>query len=113
MIDLQKYQIEHNRCIDGELMKRLWHQDKELLYYLYYGDLPDAMFGLDFNQPPLSPEKLKDKGQRKVCGCMVSKDIGMYNTCRHLCVYCYANTSKESVLKNEAKHNDESESIIE
>lgn len=113
MIDLQKYQIEHNRCIDGELMKRLWHQDKELLYYLYYGDLPDAMFGLDFNQPALSPEKLKDKGQRKVCGCMVSKDIGMYNTCRHLCVYCYANTSKESVLKNEAKHNDESESIIE
>lgn len=113
MIDLQKYQIEHNRCIDGELMKRLWHQDKELLYYLYYGDLPDAMFGLDFNQPPLSPEKLKDKGQRKVCGCMVSKDIGMYNTCRHLCVYCYANTSKESVLKNEAKHNDVSESIIE
>jgi len=29
-----------------------------------------------------------------------------------LFVYCYANTSKEVVLKNKDKHNDESESII-
>ena len=24
----------------------------------------------------------------------------LYNTCRHFCVYCYANTSREAVLKN-------------
>ncbi len=28
-------------------------------------------------------KNLKDKGQQKICGCMVSKDIGIYNTCRH------------------------------
>lgn len=114
-IDLDAYGIEHNRCIDGELMKKLFVEDKDLIYYLKYGELPDSisLFGLDFSRPELSPEKLKDKGQRKVCGCMVSKDIGMYNTCRHFCVYCYANTSKNAVMNNMGKHNDESESIIE
>ena len=111
-IDLERYGVVHNRCVDGELMKQLWSDDKELLYYLYYSELPSPLFGLDFTQPALTPEKLKDKGQRKVCGCMISKDIGMYNTCGHLCVYCYANTSKDCVLKNRKKHNFNSESII-
>ncbi len=41
-----------------------------------------------------------DKGQRQFCGCIISKDIGEYNTCPHLCEYCYANTSKELARKN-------------
>jgi len=113
-IDLSRYGIAHNRCIDGELMKRLWPDDSELLYYLNYGELPDtnSLFGIDFNRPSLSPEKMKDKGQRKLCGCMISKDIGMYNTCSHFCIYCYANASKELVQRNRQKHNALSESII-
>lgn len=112
-IDLEEYGVEHNKCIDGDLMERIFADDTELVYYLRTGKLPEPdLFGGNPTIPPKSKD-LKDKGQRKLCGCMISKDIGMYNTCRHLCTYCYANTSRNVVFANEEKHSIESESIIE
>jgi len=41
----------------------------------------------------------KDKNKRKECGCVQSVDVGMFNTCRHFCIYCYANHGRNSIVK--------------
>ena len=79
-IDLSEYGIEHNRCIDPELISRIAPDDTVLQNFLYNAKT--------------------DSGQRKACGCILSKDIGAYNTCPHGCLYCYANTSSASAFEN-------------
>lgn len=54
----------------------------------------------------------RDKNQRPGCGCCESIDIGVYNTCPHGCVYCYANYSPESTRHNIEKYNPEGELLI-
>jgi hypothetical protein len=63
-IDLSVYGIGHAKCIDANLQDKLRGH----------------------------PIKIsKDKNQRPNCGCDSSVDIGMYNTCKNGCKYCYAN----------------------
>ncbi len=93
-IDLSEYEIEYNRCIDPELISRLAPDDAVLQNFLY--------------------NTQTDSGQRKACGCILSKDIGAYNTCPHGCLYCYANTSSASAFENykRAIANPHTDSII-
>lgn len=82
--DIEAYQlgIKKAHCVDGELINEL---RKEKGFY-------DER------------EYKKDSNQRKACGCVQSVDIGIFNTCKHFCTYCYANFSKNSILKNLQKY---------
>lgn len=54
----------------------------------------------------------KRKGQRTECACFFGNDIGVYDTCRHFCKYCYANTNKDAVIGNSKLHNPNSPFLI-
>ena len=76
-IDLAECGIEHNCCIDKELIEKI------------IGGRIKAG---------------KDRNQRPECGCMESVEIGAYHTCKNGCKYCYANSSAENVARNCSKY---------
>ncbi len=54
----------------------------------------------------------KKNAARKECSCFLNGDIGAYNSCGHLCRYCYANANPQAVLENMKAHNPESPLLI-
>ena len=70
-VDLARFGIEHNSCIDGKLIERI--------------------IGC--------PLKTSPDGQREYCQCVKCDDIGSYDTCTHFCAYCYANFRHDTVKK--------------
>lgn len=83
--DLGSYGIPAGRCVDGEHIRKV--------------------FGMEVSLK-------KDPSQRKACGCVESRDIGIYDTCLFGCVYCYATTSLEKARANHATHDPDCPSLI-
>jgi len=116
-VDLQQFGIGHNHCVDDALIIRFAYENKVLMDFLKVKVFPMPSSDLFGNTEALPSDAIilpnntyathgdnRDKGQRLFCGCIVSKDIGEYNTCPHLCEYCYANSSKEIAMRNWKKH---------
>ena len=85
-IDLQKFGIEHARCVDSRIFERLNGCKLSRLKTRY-------------------EELAKDAAQRKECHCVDSIDIGWPNTCLNGCKYCYAISSEAKLEQNIKNYN--------
>lgn len=68
-------------------------------------------YELAFN---LTGKKFKNWTARKErkCNCLQLVDIGVYNSCKHFCKYCYANFDEKEVNSNYINHNPNSTLLI-
>ena len=71
LVDLSPVGIISSRCIDGRLISRIIGRD-------------------------VSVRRIKTSG---CLVCVESVDIGTYDTCRHGCVYCYANSNERVISR--------------
>lgn len=60
----------------------------------------------------LDVPKRKNNQRNGQCACLLGVDIGTYNTCGHLCKYCYANKNAVLVRENMRKHDPMSPFLI-
>lgn len=92
-VDLQRYGIQHARCVDSRVFERI-------------GDCRLSRLKTRYE------ELAKDKAQRKECCCIDSIDIGWPNTCANGCKYCYATTSSEQLARNLSQLCDPTSSLL-
>ncbi|WP_054030898.1 DUF1848 family protein [Desulfatitalea tepidiphila] len=71
------YRIIQNKCVDDDLI-RSTSTNADLLSFL------DKIKGLS------------DAGQRTLCRCIPSYDVGSQGTCKNCCLYCYAWEKKKN-----------------
>ncbi len=97
----QKYGITIKTCAEGNELEEFGVDCSGCMTVSVY----EKAIGCSLNVP-------KMKGARSECGCLLNGDIGAYNTCGHLCRYCYANYDAKTVMDNMKNHNPNSPLLI-
>jgi len=99
---LPRYDIKPLACAD----KRDWSRFGVEKAHCIDGELVNALTGS-------TRRRLKDKAQRKDCGCAASRDIGANETCLARCFYCYATKDFERAQANYQRHDPDAEFLTE
>ena len=73
-------------------------------------EIVEKAIGFKLNAP--SRQSKRTDGTNLMCNCLMGNDIGAYNSCMHLCKYCYANYNKNLVKDNYKLHNPNSPFLI-
>lgn len=76
-----------------------------------YGFIKQECLTKEIAQNLTGKTKFKKWNARK-CNCIEMVDIGAYNTCLHLCKYCYANYDEKNIKNNIKNHNPNSSLLI-
>lgn len=84
-LDFSEYGIKNGLCLDPEVLTKLT--------------------GLEIDW-------VLEKQKRQHCACADYRDIGAYNSCLHLCKYCYANFDEAKIKENYLAHDASSSLLI-
>lgn len=96
-----KYNIRIKSCAEGEHLAQYGIDTSGCMTREIY----ESAVGRRLNLPQI-------RNNRSTCACYLTNDIGSYDSCMHLCRYCYANTDKEAVRRNYRKHDPLSPMLI-
>ena len=82
--------------------------------YFIYGIKSSGCVTLDIlgKANSIKFKKIKHKGMKKGCHCIVNRDIGAFETCQNGCRYCYANKHPEKSKENFKQHNPNANILI-
>lgn len=97
----RKYGMTIRSCFEGDDLEPYGVDVKGCMTQ----DIVEKAVGIKLDVP-------KKPNARQGCNCLLGNDIGTYNTCGHLCRYCYANYDTQTVLDNMKKHNPNSPFLI-
>lgn len=76
-----------------------------------YGFIKGECLSKDLAKKITGRDHFKTWKARK-CTCVEMVDIGVYNSCRHFCKYCYANYDEKKVIENTKQHDPHSTMLI-